>query len=175
MSDDLIEELNEVKFSEIGRSEEAEERLEAHFAAISEKRREAVRTNKSLPEQTIWNRTAEKTAKLALMFAASRCERLSDCTIELQDADRAIAISNWMTRRIVKVYRNRSVSEYQSQRNKVLSCIGTSFITNAQLCRLCASIEPWTRNKIISDLIDSQEITEYRKGEKIMYSRGHIG
>lgn len=57
----------------------------------------------------VWRGTPEKTSKLALLFAASRAtaEQLENgnlsetLSIELQDVDRAVAVSNWTTRRML--------------------------------------------------------------------------
>jgi hypothetical protein len=49
----------------------------------------------------IWSRAAEKTNKLALLFACSRSEGEDWPVIRLEDADRAIRLNNWLTRRML--------------------------------------------------------------------------
>lgn len=152
----------------MARSDEAADRLDDHYDAISDRQIAKQRNGASLPEQTIWARASEKAAKLALLFAASRGSEV----IELCDADRAIAVNNFLTRRIVKVYENRTRTEYQKLRSDVLNTITTNFTTAAQVFRLNSQIMPQMRNQIITDLIDSQEIHEVHKGSKTYYVRG---
>jgi len=171
---ELINEINKPELSEVRRSEEAVERLESHYEAISETRRRNAREGKSLPEQSIWNRASEKTAKLALLFAASRSMTPGGMRIEIEDANRAIKVSNAITRRVVKSYQNRVKSEYQEIRKSVLLTITSGFTTEAQVYRLNSSIEPGIRARAIKDLIESREITRVQKGEKVMYSRGTL-
>ena len=150
------------------RSQEAEDRLEDHYDAISATRREQAKKGGDCSESVIWNRASEKTAKLALIFAASRgADR-----IELQDADRAIAVNNHLTRRVVRVYRNRIKSEYQEKRAIVLRTIMTNMTSEAMVFRLNAQIDPQMRVKILNDLIDSKEIHEVQKGKKTYYVLG---
>ena len=49
----------------------------------------------------IWSRAAEKTNKLALLFACSRSVGDDWPVIRLEDADRAIRLNNWLTRRML--------------------------------------------------------------------------
>ena len=49
----------------------------------------------------IWSRAAEKTNKLALLFACSRCNCEEWPVIRLADADLAIRLNNWLTRRML--------------------------------------------------------------------------
>lgn len=81
---------------------EARERAVAHQL-------ETCRRSKSEAVEVagVWRGTPEKTNKLALLFAASRAT-IDDIdsgrlpSIELEDVDRAIAISNWLTRRMLR-------------------------------------------------------------------------
>ncbi len=152
----------------IRRTDEAADRLDEHYDAISDRQIEKQRKGASLPEQTIWARASEKTAKLALLFAVSR----GSSTIELVDADRAIAVNNFLTRRVVKVYENRTKTDYQEKRTRVLRTINTNFTTVAAVFRMNSDIDPQLRVKIINDLIDSQEIHEVKKGVKTYYVKG---
>ncbi len=159
---------NDCTMAALSRSQEAEDRLEDHYDAISATRREQAKKGGDCSESVIWNRAAEKTAKLALIFAASR----GAGQIELQDADRAIAVNNHLTRRVVRVYRNRIKSEYQEKRAIVLRTITTKMTSEAMIFRLNAQIDPQMRVKILNDLIDSKEIHEVQKGKKTYYVLG---
>ena len=152
----------------IERTDEAADRLDDHYDAISDRQIVKQRSGASLPEQTIWARASEKTAKLALLFAVSR----GSSKIEKQDADRAIAVNNFLTRRVVKVYENRTKTDYQEKRTRVLKSITTKFNTVAAVYQLNSDIDPQLRRRIIDDLIDSQEIHEVQRGVKTYYVRG---
>ena len=160
--------INAAELKVMPRSPEAAERLESHFIAINRTRRKHVRDGSSLPEQAIWSRASEKTAKLAMIFAASR----GSYQIETEDANRAIAVNNHLTRRVVRVYKTRIKTEYQERRAEVLRTITTKFTSEAQIFRLNSSIDPQLRVKILNDLIDSQEIHEAQKGAKTYYVLG---
>ena len=78
--------------------EEASSRLTKHAKAISEKRK-----NEDTVEAAIWSRHAEKTNKLALLFACSRWSVDAPWPIvRIEDADRAIKLNNWLTRRMLR-------------------------------------------------------------------------
>jgi len=154
----------------MSRTSEAEERLESHFEKISEKRRQQNRDGSSLPEQAIWNRASEKTAKLAMIFAASRGSQV----ISLDDANRAIAVNNHLTRRVVKVYRNRAKSEYAEKRAAVLLTLTTKMTSEALFNRMNSSIDPRMRQTIVEDLIASREISSFIKGKKTYFCLGSM-
>lgn len=165
---EISEMLNKTEMTVIPRSKEAAERLDGHFIQIRRTTREKIKAGTSLPEQSIWSRASEKTAKLALIFAVSR----GSMTIEIEDANRAIAVNNHLTRRVVKVYKNRIKTEYQERRAEVLRTITTRFTSEAQVYRLNSSIDPQMRVKILNDLIDSREIHEVTIKGKSHYVLG---
>lgn len=78
----------------IARSADARERLQSHYEAISERLADDAGIQAEL-----WARAAEKTAKFALLAALSR----GSDRIELRDADWAIALSNFLVRRLVAI------------------------------------------------------------------------
>jgi hypothetical protein len=90
--------------------EQASERLRKHAIDISLRRK-----YEDPIEAAIWSRHAEKTNKLALLFACSRwTEGAAWPTINLADADRAISLNNYLTRRMLKqagVYVSESIFE----------------------------------------------------------------
>jgi len=165
---EISEELNNPELVIVRRSQEAAERLDGHFIQIRRKTREKIKAGTSLPEQSIWSRASEKTAKLALIFAVSRGSN----TIELEDANRAIAINNHLTRRVVKVYKNRIKTEYHERRAEVLRTITTKYTSEPQVFRLNSSIDPQMRVKILNDLIQSKEIHEVLIKGKTHYVLG---
>jgi len=76
---------------------DAADRLRTHAVAISDRRK-----SESPMNAAIWSRVAEKTNKIALLFAASRWvpgEPLP--SISIDDANRAIKLNNWLTRRML--------------------------------------------------------------------------
>jgi hypothetical protein len=165
---DVIDEIAPATLKIMKRSPEATERLDNHYIQIRRKTRAKIKAGTSLPEQSIWSRASEKTAKLALLFAASRGSRV----IEIEDANRAIAVNNHITRRVVRAYQNRIRSEYQQHRKRVLDTVNTSFTTEAQFNRMNSSIDPQLRRRITEDLIDSKEIHQVIKGGKLYYVLG---
>ena len=91
-------------------TDEANDRLKKHAATISAKRKDEPATNAA-----IWSRVAEKTNKLALLFACSRWipgEPLPQITIA--DADTAVRLNNFLTRRML-VSAGLHISENQTQ------------------------------------------------------------
>jgi hypothetical protein len=80
----------------VDRDEAAHSRLHQHTLDISRRRM----TEDPL-RSAIWSRAAEKTNKLALLFACSRSEGEDWPVIRLEDADRAIRLNNWLTRRML--------------------------------------------------------------------------
>jgi len=76
---------------------DAADRFVAHMRAITSRR-----LREDSARAALWSRSAERAAKFALLFAASRWageDSLPD--IELSDVNRGIALSNWMTRRLI--------------------------------------------------------------------------
>ncbi len=100
----------------IDRSPEAHARLQSHAIEIAERRKK-----EDLINASIWSRTAEKTDKLALLFACSRCCAIPETPrIELEDADYAIALSNFITRKIlINSELHVSESEFEKQSNRI--------------------------------------------------------
>ena len=80
----------------VDRDEAAQQRLHQHTVEISERR-----MTEDPVRSAIWSRAAEKTNKLALLFACSRCNCEEWPVIRLADADLAIRLNNWLTRRML--------------------------------------------------------------------------
>ncbi len=111
-------------------SPEAEKRIEDHITEIS---------RRSLAEKGdqrhIWMRTAEKTNKLALIFACSRLKRPDDgVSVSIEDVELAIKVSNWSTRQaIAEVFD----CVYETEREKIVK----------RILKMCE--EPRTKTYII--------------------------
>lgn len=136
--------------------EEASERLHNHAIEISKKRKEEDHV-----QAAIWSRHAEKTNKLALLFA---CSRWSDGkpwpTIRIEDADRAIKLNNWLTRRML-LRSGLWVSENQTEKDtlKVLRTIQERpGISSTELARSLRWLKARDRRDILNGLIESGDI-----------------
>jgi hypothetical protein len=80
---------------------EAKERVRGHIAGIS-----STRIGEHPIDAALWSRASEKTSKLALLHTISR----SSSIIELQDVDWAIAVVNFMTRRMIALVKGNVAS-----------------------------------------------------------------
>lgn len=79
-------------------TKEASDRLYSHASEISSKRK-----GEETAQAALWSRAGEKAQKLALLFACSRWapgEEWPEITAE--DADRAVKLANFLTRRTLK-------------------------------------------------------------------------
>lgn len=100
---------------EVMRTEDAENRLSEHTVAISARRMQ----EDPIPA-AIWSRAAEKTIKLALLFACSRWSGGTVPVIRLEDVNLAIRLNNWVTRRMLRqADRHVASSEFEQSVNKV--------------------------------------------------------
>jgi len=143
------------------RSEEAEQRFREHRLAIAMRRPD----DQNEEVSTLWSRTAEKTAKLAMIFACSRsaCEFPGQITID--DMNLAVKLSNWVTRMMAqKVEDHVSESRYEFELKKLLRKIGSGCTLN-QLTRKTQSIDKRQRESIIADLVSSGRVVcELKEG-----------
>ncbi len=171
---DLMDDLNAGRdpMKIVNRTAEAKLRLAKHYSQIMQRNVGKAARNASPAERVVWNRASEKTAKLALLFACSRCMN-GRPEITIDDANRAIAISNHMTRRVIKAYEHRIQSEYQKQRDEMLAMIN-GMVSPAQLNRLAKKFPPQLRDTILRDLMASKEVMMVVHGKRNYYSRGTI-
>lgn len=74
------------------------------FARTHDHQEMICRKRKSEDHSTaaVWSRTGEKTNKLALLFACSRAMPGEPFEIELRDVEKAIKVSNWLTRKMLR-------------------------------------------------------------------------
>lgn len=132
----------------IPHTDEARQRLQAHFFAISERQ-----ANEDDRQAALWSRTGEKTAKLALIFACSRGREIAGLRIELEDVERAIKISNWLTRRMLyQVNDYVAVNQVEDNKKRVLRAIGGGEIRLSELNRKTQWLRAKERNEILNEL-----------------------
>jgi len=137
-------------------SEEASRRLHEHAIQISERRKQ-----EDTVEAAIWSRHAEKTNKLALLFACSRWKPDGLIpSINYEDADKAVRLNNWLTRRMLR-RSGAYVSESQVERDalRVLRIIRSKpQWTQHELTRKLRWLRPRDRRDILSDLYEADQI-----------------
>jgi hypothetical protein len=109
----------------------------------------------------VWTRTPEKTNKLALLFAASRAtlEQLEQGElpmIELQDVDLAIALSNWLTRRLLhKAGLHVAHTEFERECQRALSKMTKGKeIMRREFTRMCRGLDTRRRADVLQTLMD---------------------
>ncbi len=135
--------------------EQAKERLHKHTIEISEKRK-----SEDSVTAAVWSRVAEKTNKLALLFACSRCDCETWPVITLEDANRAIRLNNWITRQMLRQAR-RFIAENQYERDqlRVLRIIQEAGECSlSQLTGKTRWLNSRTRNEILHSLHESEQI-----------------
>ena len=138
-------------------TEEARQRLNDHTMAISDKRIE-----EDTIDAAIWSRTAEKTRKLALLFACSRFDGTEWPTIQREDADRAIRLNNFLTRRMLWQAQN-SVAETDFHRNlnyvqKILTDAGGKWVSLGQITQRTRRLSPRERRDVLQHLIQEEAV-----------------
>lgn len=128
-------------------SSDAEARMQEHLAQICVKRGLDAET-----AAAVWSRSGEKSAKLALIFACSRATPEGLPQIELEDADSAIRIANWLTRRMLqKAGEHVSENETETHKKKVLRLIEGELTLN-DLTRRTQWLRGRERQEILGDL-----------------------
>jgi hypothetical protein len=133
---------------------DAAKRIDGHMAEICRRRDKEDDTRAAL-----WSRTTGKTAKLALLLACSREIVGPAIAITLEDVERAIKISNWLTRRMLyQAYRHVARNEREGNHKKVLRLLSSNKMTKTQLTRATRWLSRRERDEIVSDLIDGGEV-----------------
>ena len=140
---------------------EAEERAWQHMKDVCDR-------SKSEPVEVagVWRGTPEKTNKLALLFAASRVTaddidsgRLP--SIELDDVDMAVAVSNWMTRRMLhQAGLHIAETPWQKLVQKTLRRfkVGEE-VTKSEFTRRTQYVRSKEREEILQQLLESGQLT----------------
>lgn len=130
-------------------SKAAAKRLDEHFAGICKTRRKEDDTRAAL-----WSRTTGKTAKLALLLACSRCTG-GEIVIDEEDVERAIAVSNWLTRRMLyQAFRHVSRNDRENASKRVQRILATK-MTRTELTRKTQWLNRRQREEIVGELIES--------------------
>ena len=111
----------------------------------------------------IWSRSTERVSKLALLFAASRMgPEVEGCCIEIVDAEKAIALSNFITRHILRQAEDRvSESDWDAKKKLVLRVIGGG-ISRRDLSRKTQRLNDRDRREAIKELIEAGYIEAYQ-------------
>lgn len=140
----------------------AEGRLQKHINEIAKKMR-----HEDEQIAALWARAGEKTSKLALIFAASRCVQTTAITVDLQDVDRAIALSNYLTRSIIyRIELHVAETIFEENCKKMLRVINDFYKKNKRAIKLseltvrvrwCNSKE---KMQFISELKATKQIIE---------------
>ncbi len=102
----------------------------------------------------MWSRTAEKTNKLAILFACSRSDAFAP-VIEVEDIDRAIKLSNWLTRKMLTqagVYVTEN--EWEKKKKKVMR-LNENGLTKSELTRKTQWLTRREREEIIDELVNA--------------------
>ena len=149
------------------RSPEAAERLQSHFEEIHERGSNEVGSIRG----DLWARASEKTAKFALLSVLSRSSDL----IEIDDANWAIALSNFLTRRLVKMCtRHIAETPWDSKRLEILRRIQDSGrpIEHSDLLR-SARIKSKEFQEFISNLMECGDIVFAVKSTKGRQATGY--
>ena len=127
---------------------EALARLNEHLDGIAEQRR-----NEPRDQAAIWSRTGEKTAKISLLFACSRCSP-EKVQINLVDMDRAVKISNWLTRRMLKQAYDYVAANYVEDNSKKLLRAINKEMSIRDLSNKTRWLKKKERYEILSDLVE---------------------
>lgn len=137
----------------ISATPEALDRLNNHFTGISDKR-----IGEDVDSAAIWSRAGEKTSRLALLSAISR----SSDRIEIQDADWAVALANFLTRRAISLIKgNVATTPYEANVQKIMRIIETTgVISIAELGQKARWLKSRDRNEITSQLVECGELTQ---------------
>jgi len=131
--------------------DDARDRMQEHFDGIDERR--IKETN--IPA-ALWSRQTEKSAKLALIFAASRARNSIDFSVSLDDVNRSIKINNWITRKILRrVFEFVSENEQEAKVKKFMKVLSTKPMTLNELTRKTQWLKGRERNEILQDLMQS--------------------
>jgi len=133
-------------------SPEAEQRLDNHGDRISDRRIE-----EDPVTAAIWSRASEKTNKIAMLFACSRFDGGEWPQIELEDAERAIRLNNWLTRKMLwQADRHVSQSDFHRNCNYVLRKLQETsgqWMALGDLTRKTRRLNPRDRRDILQHLL----------------------
>lgn len=136
-------------------SSDAIDRFEAHELAIAKRR-----VGESAIEAALWSGTAEFTAKLALLCACSRSR--NPLQIQIEDVDRAIRMSNWLTRRKIALCADHvaenAVEDAVKRVFRIIKATQAKGIGQYELTRKTQWLKDRDRQEIIQTLKVSKQI-----------------
>jgi len=137
-------------------SGEALDRIVSHMRSISDRRQ-----SENALRAALWSRSAERAAKLALLFAASRWTGEGDLPqIGLADMDRGIALSNWVARRLIaQGAAHIAENAWDASVKRILRLIKDDGpLTQTELTRRTQWLKARDRDTVIQQLIESAQI-----------------
>lgn len=137
---------------------DAEARMFEHQNAINE---QAMVEEKTHPERSaIWVRTGEKSAKMALLFAAARAEDFGTFRVSMRDVELAILIANWCTRKTVfAIYDRVAAGKIEAERKAILRAVHRGEEKPHTLREISEfpdvnGIDPRRRNEYLDDFVE---------------------
>ena len=138
---------------QVPESPEAKARMREHFRGIA-----ARRVDETAGPAALWSRSGGRAQKLALIFACSRCIGSVSIQIEREDVERAIRLSNWMTRRILFMADEyTSSNDVEDRAKRFLRTIPSrEGITRSQLTRRTQWLRRREREELLSELIEAR-------------------
>lgn len=142
----------------IQRSDAAVQRLEDHYELTQQQCEVEEKTNEF--RAAVWNRAPEKTARFAIMFAIAREGKIVGVQMQKEDADRAIALTNFLTRRLLQTADAlMSDSLGEDERKRVLGKIRPGeTLTHTKLLRRCSWISTDQLRQVCKTLHDRSDI-----------------
>ncbi|WP_436716632.1 primase C-terminal domain-containing protein [Roseiconus lacunae] len=140
---------------------EAAKRFRQHMDRVYEK-------SISEPDDVsaVWSRSPGKAGKLALLLAASRQTQREDIQISLEDVERAIAISNWLTRRLLHAVEGRVCENQQEERTKRVLRMLKAPMTATQISRKTQWLKKREREEVLDTLLESGQVVFWEKRTK---------
>lgn len=128
---------------------DALERFEAHELSIAKRRK-----GESAIKAALWSGCAEITAKIALLLSCSRSR--NPFLIKLEDVERAIRLSNWLTRRKIGLamdHVSENATEDASKRvYRMIKESGKKGLTKNELTRKTQWLKARDRDELLANL-----------------------
>jgi hypothetical protein len=139
-------------------SGDAMDRFHGHMAAIAARRKFDDKQAAAL-----WSRSAGKAGKLALIFAASRQPCCDHFTVEIDDVNLAISLSNYLTRLIQqRVFEHVAENETEDKSKRILRLLAKP-MTKSEITRKTQWLKKYDRNEILDSLVESGLVTAVTK------------
>ena len=145
---------------------DALQRINDHIDGIDERGEDEERNANAL-----WSRAAEKTSKLALLAACSRSAEV----IEMMDMNWAIAVTNFLTRRLVAlVHNNVAGSDHERKIQRLLRSVvdGGGVLSLAELSRKTQWLPLRERKLIVMQMMEAGTLIDVYKKTTTQPARG---